>query len=454
MLLMLGIGFVASRRQTLEGYFVNDRKTKMLMILSSTVSTQVGAAVVIGTVGVTYQYGIGFGIAASIAVILGWIIVALVAGKIKAFGDRSGAFTIGDFYEHRYSKRTKYAASAVLAIAIFFWMAVGFVALGGMFSVLTGWDMALMMPLAAGVTIVYSATGGIKADIYSDFIQFWMMLLLFIMLIPLGLSRIGGLEAFRSLASSHFYLFTYGGPGLFFGVIFLAIPFSLVSMDVWQRIYASESGETAKKAFTLAAIINPMFYIGATVIGLIAAIAFPRIAQDTALFTLMQAVLPPGLLGIGMASLIAVVMSSLDSTIVMLSTIATKDFYKSLINRSATQQQMLRTGKAAALISSVTALGIAYAMPSIITLTIYGTSLILVFAPVIIGGLLWERATEKAAILSIITGLGATFIFIPTVGEAGVLLAMISSTIAFMLASFFAGKPEGEHFHPAHQEPF
>ena len=63
---------------------------------------------------------------------------------------------------------------------------------------------------------------------YTDFIQFWIMLLIFIILVPLGLMHIGGISAFSKLTETHFNLFTYGGPTLFFGAILLGIIYPLL----------------------------------------------------------------------------------------------------------------------------------------------------------------------------------------------------------------------------------
>ncbi len=445
LVVMLVIGFLASRKQDLEGYFVNNRRTKLWMLFTATIATSVGAGLVIGVSSLSYQYGIGMGVAFFIAELLGWLLVAFFAAKIKAFGDRTKALTLGDFFEARYTKYTRLTAASLLALITFMWMAVQFVAMGNLVAVLTGLDFRIGLIAAAIVTIVYVSLGGIRSDFFTDAIQFWIMLIIFVMLIPLGLSHIGGISALAALPSSYFSLFTFGGPTLFFGALLLGIPFSLVAMDVWQRIYSAADAKTARKSLILAAFIYPLFFVAATIIGLLAAVAFTGVNGDLALFKLMEVTLPTGLLGIGMVSLLAVVMSTVDSQIVSLSAIVTKDFYKRLIKPSATSEQMLKIGRLVGLGSGIIALIIAYLFPNIIELIIYGTTITLISAPAIIGGFIWKRATAKAAMSSILIGLVAAFSTIPFLKEKAVVPAILTSIIVFVVVSLITKHSAAEN---------
>lgn len=436
LVILLLIGFFVSRKQDMEGYFVNNRKTKTLMLLTATISTSIGAGAIIGIVSVSYQSGIGMGIAFFTAILLGWLLVAFLAKKIKTFGDKKKALTLGDFYAERYSKHTRITVASILVVVTFIWMAVQFVAMGNMLSVLTGLNFKIALFVAAVVTITYVTFGGIRSDFYTDSIQFWIMLLVFIMLIPLGLSHIGGISALSSLPSSHFGLFTFAGPVVFFGAMLLGIVNALVGMEVWQRIYSATNEKTAKKSLLLAAAINPLFYLAATLLGLIAAVAFTGIHGDTALFKLMEITLPVGLLGIGMVSLLAVLMSSLDSSIVKLSAIIAKDFYKTLIKPAATTKEMLKLGRLVGFGAGIIALIIAYISPNIIQLAIYALTLSLVFAPTLLGGFFWKRATAKAAIWSIIIGFTTALILIPLFKEQAFVPAMATSAIIFVVLSY------------------
>ena len=434
--LMILIGFLVSRKEDLEGYYVNNRRTKTLMLLTATIATSVGAGTVIVTSSLSYQYGIGIGIAFSVSILLGWLAVAIFAKKIKAFGDKTKALTTGDFYAARYSKQTRIAVASITGIVTFLWIAIQFVVVGNMFSVLTGLNFGIALLITAGVTIVYVSMGGIRSDFYTDAIQFWIMLLIFIMLIPFGLSHIGGINALETLPQSHFNLFAFGGPMFFFAVLLLGIPYLLVAMDTWQRIYSATDGKTAKKSLILATAINPVFYAAATMIGLIAAVAFKGINGDIALFKLMEITLPTGLLGIGMVSVLAVVMSTLDSTIVILSAIVTKDFYKTLLKPNATSQEMLRLGRFVSFGGGLVALTIAYLLPNIIQLAIIGSTFLLIFAPAMLGGFFWKRATAKAALLSILVGFGTALTLIPLLKEQAVLPVVVVSTVVFVAMSY------------------
>src|SRR3989338_3985546 len=155
LVVMLVIGFLVSRKQDLEGYFVNNRRTRFWMLFTATIATSVGAGLVIGVSSLSYQHGIGMGVAFFIAELVGWLLVAFFAAKIKSFGDRTKALTLGDFFEARYTKYTRIIAASMLDLINFMWMAVQFVAMGNLVAVLTGLDFRIGLLSAAAVTIFY-----------------------------------------------------------------------------------------------------------------------------------------------------------------------------------------------------------------------------------------------------------------------------------------------------------
>ena len=96
---------------------------------------------------------------------------------------------------------------------------------------------------------------------------------------------------------------------------------------------------------------------------------------------------------------------------------------------------MLKIGRIVGFGSGVIALTLAYLLPNIIELSIYGTTITLISAPAIIGGFIWKRATAKAAMFSIIIGLVAAFSAIPFLKEKAVVPAIVTSIIAFVVVS-------------------
>lgn len=433
---ILIFSYFIGKKQTLEGFFVNNRGTRLWLLTFATISSSVGAGTVIGTAAVTYESGIGVGILFAIGTLLGSLVVGLLAPKIKKFGDKHKAHTLGDFFAHRYSKETATLVALIISISVFFAMSVQFLAVSSMLTVITDLNLLTSLIIAGLVTILYVSFAGIKGDFYTDAVQFWLILLLFILLVPLSLNEMGGITSLSTLPESYFNLFTYGGPLFFFGGLLFGVPLALVSMDVWQRIYSATDQKTARKAYYIAAFSLPVFYLLSTLLGLMAAVLVPGIDSDESLFTLMKETLPVGLLGIGAAGLLAVNMSTLDSQLVMLSATITKDFYKRLLNPKVSQQTMLKIGRTSSLLIGFLALMVAYLVQNIVQLIIVSITVILIFSPALIGGFFWKRANARAAFLSILLGFITVAIAIPFLKQNAFLPGVALSIVTFVFVSY------------------
>jgi SSS family solute:Na+ symporter len=253
---------------------------------------------------------------------------------------------------------------------------------------------------------------------------------------PLSLIKIGGFDAFATLPPKYFNPFSFGGPEFFFGGIIFGIPFMLVSMEIWQRIYASTDPQSAKKVFLLSGLINAPFLIFPAFLGISAALLYPNLDRDLALFNLMKDLLPSGILGLGFVGLLAAVMSTADSLILVGSATILKDFYISIINPQATEKQMLFLGRVFTLLFGLAGLTIAYAIPDIVQLQLIGAFTLLIFAPSVIGGLIWKKTTSKASFLSVMSGFLVTIILIPTLPKTAFIPGFLVSLITLIIVSY------------------
>src|SRR3972149_10226576 len=89
-LVMLGIGFFLGRKEDSEGFFVNNRKTKTFLLIFTALSTSVGAGSILGVASAAYTTGISFGLSFAILSLLGWMLIAWLAPRIKSFGAKTG----------------------------------------------------------------------------------------------------------------------------------------------------------------------------------------------------------------------------------------------------------------------------------------------------------------------------------------------------------------------------
>ncbi|MBI4170461.1 MAG: sodium:solute symporter family protein [Candidatus Aenigmarchaeota archaeon] len=441
---ILLVGFYVGRREKLEDFLVNRRKTKLLLLVTSLVSSTAGAGFIFGTASGAYQSGISIGITIALAYVPGLLAVSYLAPKINAFGRKYDAHTIGDFFGMRYSKRVRVITALLTLVAFFVFLALQFVAIAGLITIITGLDFTIGLFASALATIAYVSVSGIKSDFYTDFVQFWLMIIfLFLLLVPLGLLSIGT-NSFASLPASYFDPFAFGGVEFFIGGLILGIPLILVSMDMWQRIYAAESEKTAKRVFQLGALVLIPFALIPTVLGMIGAVALPSADPDTIVFALMTTFLPTGLLGIGLAGILAVIMSTLDSMLMVGTATLTKDFYKTLAKKNARDEDMLKMARIFTVIFGLLGLATAFLYPDILQLVLTGSFILVILIPALLGGFFWQRANSTAAFWSTLIGFVVLLMALPSQPRTAFIPSVIAAVIVFVVLSYTTKHSESE----------
>ncbi|MFW0837434.1 MAG: sodium:solute symporter family protein [Candidatus Komeilibacteria bacterium] len=398
--LMFGVAWYFSRKESLNAYFLNNKKTSLWLMTFSTVATIVGAGGVVAIVSEVYNSGISYGLALPISFVAGMIILGIMAKKIKTIGDEYDAHTIVDFFAKRFDRRNKILTGILQIFLLTIWIGVQAIAIASLASVLVGLEYELALILSAVVVILYTTIGGLKIDIITDFIQFWIILIVFLILAFIGYSEVGGISNLLSnVPQGHLNPFGFGGIGWMIGVIVLSGFIYLGNTTHWQRIFSADNEKTAKNSFYLSIPFVILLGFIVLFLGLVSSVLLSGIKQEFAIFLLMDKILPPSLVGIGFASILAVIMSSIDSLLVGGSAI----IYRGLFDKSKldSKKKMLYARLITATFGTIGFL-FAFLIPNIITLSLLVTYLALIFVPPIIAGIYSKKTTSNASFYSIL----------------------------------------------------
>ncbi|MBF0158645.1 MAG: sodium:solute symporter family protein [Magnetococcales bacterium] len=447
LLALMGWAVYSGLHETADDYLVFSRRAPFWLVLFSIVATWVGTGTTLAVSASTYKQGISLGLTAACSVLVGAFVGAWFAPKLQQFGDRFNAHTIGDLFDKRYSRVNQGLVSVVIVFIYVTLTAAQFV---GLMSLVRVWPMAGMeffVWIAVASTILYTAFSGIKSDFYTDVIHFVLIILIFaFVLTPSVLSAIGGIQTLAVLPESYFDPFAYGGVSFFvIGIIFGAGS-TFVSMELWQRIYASSSGTTARRALFLSMCVTALFYGMSTLFGLSARFLYPNLSdKDVVFFVVMNEHLPSGWRGLGLAAFMAVVISTLNSTIMVASASVTKDIYKGFIRKQATGSELLLAGRIATLLCGMAGLGIALWIHDIVALSVNGTLMLLILLPAIGGGFFWRRATSFGSLLSIIIGIIVLSVFMWIDAATAFLPGFMASLISFVLGSYLSQHAPSEN---------
>lgn len=444
-LFILYIGIRASKREHLEGYLANNRNTKLFLLALSNIATAIGAGAIVGVASAAYTTGISYGLVVLISNVVGACFFIWVAPKIKAFGDKHRAHTTGDMMAHRFGKWTRYTYATAYVVAAFIWSAVQFVAIAQLLRILIGVRFELALLIAVGVTIFYTSLGGIISDIWTDFMQFWLMLLTFIILIPVAWSKAGGLSALTALPAASFDPLAFGGWAFLIGGIFLSGLVIVPEVYVWQRIYSADSVRTAKRTYAWSIPGYILFICSAILIGLLAITLVPGVEPDTAFFTLMSILLPSGFLGLAYAGMLSVIMSSIDSILLAGAATILKDLYMPVFHPTMHEHELLNMARYITALFGIVGAVVAYIFQDIVQLTLLSAFTVGCLSFAVIGGLFWKRATAKAAIASIICGLATTYLLFPFMPQIAGIPGFFVGAIVLVAVSFFTKHSPGEN---------
>jgi Na+/proline symporter len=440
MVVVIGVGILAGLKQDFESYWVNRRKTSTFLLIFSIVSTQVGAGAIVGLASAAYSSGIGYGLVALVSTVGGLLLVAVFAPKIKQFGDAHKAVTLSEFFGVRYGRTTEILAGIAVMLAYISFLGAQFVATGTLLHLWGGIDFTLALLLSSVALILYTSFAGLRGDILTDFVHFIVMaIVFFIFLIP-GVHNYGTTfqDLLTKLPASHWSPTTFGGVGFLVGGLFFGIILSLVSMEIWQRVYAANGPRQARSVFTWGALLIIPFYILAIFIGLVARARYEHLASpDMAIFQVFQDQLPSGLLGLGIAALLAAFMSTANSMMLVLSATIVRNFFNIGKRLEANDRQRKALLFSRFVTLAVGGIGLAFALllPDIVQLSLNAFYLIGLLFPPLLGGVLWRRSTARAANLSIIIGMAATIVALPFIPRQAFIAAAVLAIPTFVIAS-------------------
>lgn len=432
-------------RESSEEFLVFSRRAGVLLILFSVVSSWVGVGVIVGTAAAGFDTGISFGLTGAMGAMVAVGSIALFAPTVKRFGDKYQAHTIGDFFGVRYSKRARLLSSLVVSVVYLLLTAVQFTGLAALLRIWGGLPFETAVIVAGISTIVYTAFAGIKSDFYTDVVHFCVMaVVLFGVLVPAMFRVTEGFSSLRELPQSYFDPLAFGGWGYFLGGIVFGIGVVLVSMELWQRIYAASAESVARRGLIASAIVVVPFYLVAAAAGMVVQTLRPNLAdRDLALFVLMQELLPPVALGLGVAAFVAVFISSVNTMIMVVSASLTKDLYLTFFRPDASERSRLLVARLATALAGIIGVGLSYLVQDIITLSIAALFLLLVLLPAVLGGFYWKRSTEIAAVASILGGVVVTAAAFPFFPETAFIPAFLVSVVVFVVVALFTSRRSG-----------
>lgn len=399
---MFAVGiYYFTKVKTSDEYLIAGWNMGFWNITGTIISTNAGAAVFIGYVGMGFTMGMsGYFKFAVPSVLFSMILVVLFSKPLR----RQRLYTIADLFSERFGKK----AGLLPSIFSAFVYSVPTTALQ-IVGMSTIFNIVFDIPLNYGITLSFflilgfTILGGLVATIVTDAVQSIIVIVGIILLSLAAVNFGGGLDQIIESTPAS-YLSPLGPDGLSDVLIFAFTvgPFYIVWQSTWQRIFASRTEEIAIRAGLAGFGIYLVIAILPVIIGVIARQFVPLDTSPDLVFSYVTVeLMHPAIGGIVVMGLLSALMTGADSFILQGSSNLAQDFYHRLVNPHANEKQKMFAARLSVLLISLLAVVVAYLVTDIISmyqwaLRITATTLLIPFIAV----MFWRRATGTACLLS------------------------------------------------------
>ncbi|MEI8373909.1 MAG: sodium/solute symporter [Planctomycetota bacterium] len=351
LLAVVFLGVYATRhgQRTKRDYFLAGDKLPWWMIGGSIVAANISSHHLVGVMGTAYKRGF-------VAVTIEWGAILIGFNALLwiflPFYLRNGFYTMPEFLQRRFggAARTTYAA---LVLATYIFVEIAAVLYFGALALfaLTSIPMTYSILVLAVATGAYTIAGGFRAVIWTEMLQLVVLLLGSAVLSFLTIQQAGGLSAVMETSPDWHLLLPSDDPDFPWtmylgGILCISVFYCAANQFIVQRVLAAKNEWHARLGVVFALYLKFLMPLLIIVPGLVAPRLFPDLERSDLVFpTLVEHLLPTGLVGLVMAGLIAAVMSHISGAVNSCTTIATVDFYLPFIRKNATEVQAVRFGR-------------------------------------------------------------------------------------------------------------
>ena len=395
-------------------FFVAGRSLGPGLVMVSMLAANIGAGSTVGVAGLAYRDGISawwwVGSAGLGSLVFAW----LVAPRLWRLAAAHDFYTTGDYLEFRYGATVRTIVAIVICIGSLALLAGQLIAGAAILNVITGAPRWLGACIGAGVMTIYFVSGGLIGSAWVNTVQLVVMMTGFAVALPVVLERVGSMAALGEPPAPEWFTdFLYSsGPGSGWTMLFLLGPAFVVSPGIIQKAYGAKSARAASLGVALNAVALLAFALIPTVLGMAARTLTPGITDaNNVLPTLLMTQLPVWLGALALAAVFSTEVDTCDAILFMLSTTASQDIYRRVIKPTATDAELLRVARGAAVVGGAAGVVMSIYLATVISaITIFYSVIIVSLLVPIIAGLFVPRAGGAEALAGIAAGLSTLFV--------------------------------------------
>lgn len=404
------LGLYASKRasSSKRDYFLAGDKLSWWMIGGSIIAANISSHHLVGAMGAAYSRGF-------VAITLEWGAILIGFNALLwiflPFYIRNGFYTVPEYLEKRYGNATR-VLYAILILFTYVFVEIGAVLYLGGLSLHALFGIPILHSIfgMAILTGVYTVLGGLRAVIWTEMVQLVILVLGGIVLTFATINAAGGFQAVVDSTQDWKMFYPASDPDFPWtmylgGLLCISIFYCATNQFIVQRVLAAKNEWHGKMGVIFGDYLKFLVPLIITIPALVAPKFLPPLEQPDLLFaTLVETLLPKGLVGLVMAGLISAIMSHISGAINSCTTILTVDVYNQYINKNATDAEAVRFGKRSGvaiivlgILSAVVLIGYSDKPVFLYLMNLYG-----LFTPGIatmfLMGVCWKRTTSQGAL--------------------------------------------------------
>ncbi|MGI2821268.1 sodium/proline symporter PutP [Vibrio fluvialis] len=464
LILMLAIGVYAYQRtKNSADYFLGGRSLGPWPAALSAGASDMSGWLLLGLPGYAYAAGIeAFWLAGGLLVGT-WANWLITAKRLRTYSITTDALTLPEFLSRRFNDNSKLiqTISAFFILLFFlFYTSSGLVAGGKLFETVFGLDYSTAVIVGTVCVVSYTLFGGFLAVSWTDLVQ-GLLMAAALMIVPIAAMNGGFTKLDNDLLAINPQLLTMWNDVK--GQPLSAV--AIISLVAWglgyfgqphilARFKATRSNKDLTTARRIAVIWTGLSMAGAMLVGLVGLIYVTNDGSiqlddgEKIFMLLVNAIFHPVMAGILLAAILAAIMSTADSQLLVSSSALAEDFYKQVYKKDATSEEIVRVGRAAVIIISIIALILAMTPDSsVLGLVSYAwAGFGAAFGPALVLSLYWSRMNRNGALAGIVIG-GITIVVWKQLSGGWydvyeIVPGIIFSTIAIVAVSLLTGEPE------------
>lgn len=412
LILMVLVGVYSVKRIKNTGdYYVAGRSFGPFVLMATVCATIIGGSGLMGRAGVAYSDGFK-AILTAVPYLLGMFIFSGLAGRISDIGMTYNLTSIPELFQVRFGKHAKLILSALIAFAMMGTVASQVTATATIIKMLGG-EIGLSYEagalIACVVFMIYTATSGLFGVVYTDVLQFYMLIIFVYILIPVSaLIYVGGFSNFT--ANLDPALATPYVDGSILGDIVTYLVFTMAGAEMWQRAFAARDRKAAKRGMFLGTAVYGVTIILVYFMGVVARqiIGDDVLAQygstDAVVPALAIKILPVGLTGLALAGVLSVIMSTADSYLLVSVQTCVHDIGKT-IRPSMKERTEILLSRAFSIVLPLGALVIALYIKNAYNILMFAWSFYAAAAGLpCFAALFWKKASTPGIIAGMLAG--------------------------------------------------